>query len=136
MWFEGGGGEGCVGFVMQIISWNVCGLGSVEKKNEVRSLVVENGPSIVCLQETKLSVCDTVLCTSLWGGMNHAFSYRPSLGALGGLLILWDSSLVEVWSTVSVENVLMIHGRFIKTNEEFFVLNVYAPCDNGAKVLL
>lgn len=43
---------------------------------------------------------------------------------------------MEVWSTVSVENVLMIHGRFIKTNEEFVVLNVYASCDNGAKVLL
>jgi len=81
-------------------------------------------------------MCDPMLCTSMWGGTNHSFSYRPSVGASGGLLILWDTSLVEVWSTVSVENVIMIHGRFIQNNEEFYLINVYAPCENGAKHLL
>jgi len=40
----------------------------------------------------------------------------------------WDSSEVEVWSSVSQEHVLIIHGRFIKTNEIFYLFNVYAPC--------
>jgi exonuclease III len=44
--------------------------------------------------------------------------------------------LVEVWSTVSFEHVIMIHGRFLQSNEEFFLCNVYAPCDNGAKQVL
>lgn len=48
-------------------------------------------------------------------------------------LRLWDVSLVDVWSTVSVENAIMIHGRFVQTDEEFYLVNVYAPCDNGAK---
>ncbi|GAU23363.1 hypothetical protein TSUD_334100 [Trifolium subterraneum] len=54
-------------------------------------------------------------------------------GASGGLLTLWDSSEVEVWSTESCEHVLWCHGQFTKTGEEFFVANVYAPCDDGAK---
>jgi len=33
---------------MKIISWNVCGLGRVEKKKEAKTLVVEKGPSISC----------------------------------------------------------------------------------------
>jgi len=38
-----------------------------------------------------------------------------------------------VWSTVSREHVLLIHGRFIKTNEVFYLFNVYAPCDIRSK---
>jgi len=49
---------------------------------------------------------------------------------------MWECSLVEVWSTVSFEHVVMIHGHFIRSNEEFFLCNVYAPCDNGAKQVL
>ena len=38
-----------------------------------------------------------------------------------------------MWSSVSQNHALIIHGRFIKTDEEFCVFNVYAPCDNSAK---
>ncbi|MCI48582.1 cytochrome P450, partial [Trifolium medium] len=61
----------------------------------------------------------------------HVFSYRPSVGASGGLLTLWDE--VEVWSSEGREHVLWCHGQFTKSGEEFSVTNVYAPCDPGAK---
>jgi hypothetical protein len=72
---------------------------------------------------------------SLWGNSSHAFSFRPSVRAsrVGGLLTVWDSSEVEVWSTVSRQHVLLIHGRFIKTDEVFYLFNVSAPYDNRAK---
>jgi exonuclease III len=47
---------------MKVVSWNVRGLGRVEKRKEVRNLVREKHPHIVCLQETKLQVCDDSLC--------------------------------------------------------------------------
>ncbi|GAU47312.1 hypothetical protein TSUD_283800 [Trifolium subterraneum] len=50
-----------------------------------------------------------------------------------GLLVMWDNEEVEVWSSVSFSHVLMIYGRFLKSHEEFFLLNFYAPCDNNAK---
>jgi len=71
---------------MKLVSWNVRGLGGVEKRREVRKLVGEKSPLILCLQETKLVVCEESLCTSLWGHSNFAFSYRPSLGASGGVV--------------------------------------------------
>jgi hypothetical protein len=67
------------------------------------------------------------------GNSPHAFSYRPSVGASGGHLIIWDSLEVEVWSSESRDHVLWCHGRFITSGEEFFLANVYAPCDEGAK---
>lgn len=73
-------------------------------------------------------MCDVFVCSSLWGDSSHDFSYRPSVGASGGLLTVWDRSEVGVWSSVRQEHVLQIHGRFIRTNEEFYLFNVYAPC--------
>ena len=69
---------------MKLLSWNVRGLGGFEKRREVRLLVAEKQPFIICLQETKLSSCDVSLCMSFWGNSNHDFSFRPSVGASGG----------------------------------------------------
>lgn len=74
---------------MKLLSWNIRGLGGVEKHREVRLLVGEKLPWIVCLQETKLSVFSSALVASLWGNSNFNFSFRPSEGASGGLLIMW-----------------------------------------------
>ncbi|KAK2392457.1 hypothetical protein QL285_065815 [Trifolium repens] len=118
---------------MKIVSWNVRGLGRVDKRNEVRKLVREKNPLVVCLQETKLQTCDNFLCTAMWGSTPFGFSFRPSVGASGGLLTIWDTTEVEMWSSLSRDHALWCHGRFIKTGEEFWVANVYAPCEGGAK---
>jgi exonuclease III len=109
---------------MKIISWNIRGLGGLEKRKEVRKLVGDLCPSILCLQETKLQTCDALLSASLWGNSPHAFSYRPSVGASGGLVTIWDSSEVEMWSSGSRDHVLWCHGWFITSGLEFFVINV------------
>jgi exonuclease III len=113
---------------MKVISWNVRGLGRVDKRKEVRNLVREKHPLIVCLQETKLQVCDDSLCTSLWGSSLFGFSFRPSAGASGGLLTIWDTTEVEVWSSLSRDHVLWCHGRFITTGEEFIWWLMYMHC--------
>jgi len=113
---------------MKLISWNVRGLGGIEKRKEVSQLVREKRPFIFCIQETKCVSFDDLLCKSIWGDANVGYSIQPSLGASGGLVTLWDSSEVEVWSTTSFDHVLMIIGRFSKSNDHFVVLNIYAPC--------
>jgi exonuclease III len=71
---------------MKILSWNVRGLGGAEKRRDVRLLVGEKLPYILCLQETKLQTCDDFVCASVWGTSPHSFSFRPSVGASGGIL--------------------------------------------------
>ncbi|CAJ2627870.1 unnamed protein product [Trifolium pratense] len=58
------------------------------------------------------------------------------VGASGGLLTLWDTAEVNVWSSESFENVLWCHGLFVRSGEEFYLANVYAPCDSRAKQIL
>ncbi|GAU49175.1 hypothetical protein TSUD_133700 [Trifolium subterraneum] len=81
-----------------------------EKRKEVRKLVGEKLPFVVCLQETKTHFCDDALVSSLWE--------------------------VEVWSPFSSDHILVCRGRFISSNDEFVVVNVYAPCDPGSKQVL
>lgn len=64
------------------------------------------------------------------------FPFVPQFGGSAGLLVLWDSVELEVCSSVIINHVLMIHDRFIKTNEEFQLFNIYAPCENNAKQLI
>jgi len=91
---EGGGVRVCA---MRIVLWNVRGLGGLEKRKEIKELVKEKVPFVLCIQETKLQLIDDFLCTSIWGSTSHDYSFVPSVGASGGLVTIWDTSEVEVW---------------------------------------
>jgi len=77
-----------------------------------------------------LSVFYISICKSVWRDDAVDYSYQPSTGASGGLLTMWDCKEV---TTISIDHVLVILGRFLKTNECFVLFNVYAPCDVSRK---
>jgi len=52
---------------MRLLSWNVQGLGGLEKRKEVKELVREKMPFLLCIQESKFQLIDDFLCTSIWG---------------------------------------------------------------------
>jgi len=65
-----------------------------------------------------------------------AFSFRLSVGASGGLLTLWDREEVDIAFSFSFNHVLAVGGRFLHSNEEFVLFNVYALCDVGSQSVL
>lgn len=85
---EGGG---------NIISYNVMGLGRGEKRVEVRKLVHEKNPLVLCLQEIKMVVLNDFMVKSVWGDTPFGYSYQPSLGASGGLATVWDASRINIF---------------------------------------
>jgi hypothetical protein len=75
----------------KILSWNVRGLNSLARQENVKQLISIYKPEVVCLQETKMSFIDDrivrniILCTSqplelvegsFWLPHLHTFSYR------------------------------------------------------------
>jgi hypothetical protein len=118
---------------MKIFSFNIHGLGMAEKRREIRRLIVEKNPDVFCIQETKLEVVDDVLCRSLWGSDDVAYSFKPSVGASGGILTMWNTRVVDIWMTMTLPNSLFVKGKFLINNVDFCLANVYAPCDNRGR---
>ena len=80
---------------LKIISWNVRGLNEQDKKLRVRNLIRKWGPDLVCLQETKMGLINRAVIRSLWGGQHVDWSYLGSCGASGGVLLMWDTRVVN-----------------------------------------
>ena len=74
--------------------------------------------------------------TAVWGNSKCGYSFQASLGASGGILTVWDTDVVEVWTTSHFNHALVIRERVICTCLEFVIVNVYAPCDTATKQLL
>ncbi|RVW45741.1 hypothetical protein CK203_094977 [Vitis vinifera] len=88
IWFGGLGPE-C--FSMKIISWNVRGLGSSNKRRVIKDFLRLENPDVVMIQETKKEKCDKRLVGSVWTIRNKDWVILPACGASGGILFIWDS---------------------------------------------
>jgi len=121
---------------MKVLSYNARGLGGGEKRVEVRRLVQDKSPFVLCIQETKLSSVDDFCVKTLWGANSYGYSYQPSVGASGGLITMWDSTRINVWSSASFDHVLVSIGTIILTGEDVVIVNVYAPCETVAKNIM
>ncbi|GAU51009.1 hypothetical protein TSUD_377370 [Trifolium subterraneum] len=93
-WSGSSHGRGWV-VIMKILSYNVRGLGAVEKRIELQRLIAERRVDVLCIQESKMEVVEESLIRYLWGS---------------------DS--------------------FIEDNVDFFLANVYAPCESTGRVNL
>jgi len=101
---------------MKLLSYNVRGLGGYEERDEVRRLVVDKHPYVLCIQKSKLTVVEKGVVSAIRGSTTFGFSFQPSVGASGGLLTVWDPNVVEVWSSSSFNHVLVIRGKVITTS--------------------
>ena len=79
----------------KILSWNVRGLNDRNKRLRIKSLLRMWKGDVVCFQETKLQFIDRRIVRSLWGCSKVGWAYLASLGASGGVLLMWDKRVVE-----------------------------------------
>ena len=98
---------------MLAISWNVKGLGRKEKCKMVRNLVLKYKSVVLFLQETKLSSFDSGVIRALGGDVLSRGNGVGSVGALGGLLSLWNDSLFVVNSCVPSKCCFFLFGELL-----------------------
>ena len=73
--------------------WNICGLNATRKCDAMRNKIDESNCLIVCLQETKMMTFDATTLKSLCPKRFDTYASIPSIGASGGLVTIWNSSL-------------------------------------------
>ncbi|GMI67615.1 hypothetical protein HRI_000430800 [Hibiscus trionum] len=115
------------------ITWNVRGLGSLEKKAAIKRLLHNSKTSVLFLQETKLQKCDDWVIRQIVGLAGiYRWSFVPSVGLSGGLLTIWDLEVFECQTHIAQRNFIILIGCLAVQNTKLHctLVNVYGP--NGA----
>jgi exonuclease III len=114
--------------IWRVMCLNVCGLNSEGRQREVRSKIDESDRDVICLQETKCENFNWRLIHQFCPKRFYNFVFSPSIGASGGLIILWNSSIfmgqvVEINRSAIIVNFTSMHNNAIWT-----LVSVYGPC--------
>lgn len=100
---------------MNIISWNVRGLGKPAKRFLVKDFLNMHFADICCLQESKLEEISSSIWREIGGHRLDKFCFVPAHGSIGGIVMGWNSAIFD--------GTMLIRGTFCLT-VEFFSKNV------------
>ncbi|CAN0871761.1 LINE-1 retrotransposable element ORF2 protein [Linum grandiflorum] len=114
--------------IPSILSWNVRGVGALDKRFRIAQRVKDMHPNVVCFQETKAESCDIGLVRSLVGSGEMEWEFKPSVGASGGILTVWDSVSFELQGSWVGEFSVVTIFRSVQDDFVWVLVNVYGPC--------
>lgn len=110
---------------MKIGLFNVRGLGSKVKKDEVVAFFNKNELDICCVQETKLETFSEMEARRMWRTAEVRWGCEGSVGHSGGLLTFWDERKFVCSSHWSIGGTVVVVGKGRETGETCYVVNVY-----------
>lgn len=122
--------------MMKIGSFNIRGLGSVVKKDELCSFFEKSKFDICCVQETKMETFSDLEGLRIWKTRGISWCAEGAVGRSGGLLTFWDDQKFSCTSHWGIGGAVVVNGRWRATGEDFCIVNVYAPCNLRDKLLL
>ncbi|TVU26819.1 hypothetical protein EJB05_29384, partial [Eragrostis curvula] len=115
---------------IHFISWNVRGLGDVDKCKLVCDNLTSALPTIICLQESNLDNVDRFKAATF---LPTAFTTLYSLdadGTRGGILTAWGPSIFTLSSFTTRRHTLTTTLHSTTTDLAITITNVYAPSDH------
>ncbi|XP_050238319.1 uncharacterized protein LOC126687807 [Mercurialis annua] len=84
---------------LKFILWNCRGgIHNSRKQNFIKDLVRDHDIAFLGLLETKKELIDLFMVRRLFPHLDYDFSFVPSIGASGGLLWIWNTSVINVTS--------------------------------------
>lgn len=75
---------------LQLVSWNVRGLGDTDKCKLVRDSLTSSQPAIACIQESKLNHVDSLKTSSFLPPALSAFQALDVDDTRGGIITAWN----------------------------------------------
>jgi exonuclease III len=69
-----------------ILDWNIRGINSQERWDDIKQRVEECNCNIMCLQETKREHFDQSYIQNFCHGKFNKFAFNPSVGNSGGII--------------------------------------------------
>ncbi|PNT71225.1 hypothetical protein BRADI_2g24975v3 [Brachypodium distachyon] len=113
--------------------WNVRGLGRPAKCTDIKAALAAASPSIICLQETKLTDISIFKAYSFLPPACRSFLFVPSDGASGGILTAWNDSDWDCILLARSSSFISYSFSSTFSSLSFCVTNVYGPCEHSEK---
>lgn len=114
---------------MNIISYNVRGLGRGVKWASIRRMIKTENVDMFCLQETKKELIDKTMCQSLWGDGEVCWEMQPATNTAGGILCLWSERTFKLQNKIIGHGFILLSGEWIKEALPINIVTIYSPCD-------
>jgi len=112
--------------MMNIITWNIRGLNGRSKQRILRDCIIKEKPDILLLQETKCRGAEVEpIFQRIWKECTSITT--DSIGASGGLAILWNPSNVTISKPFTTISTITAHFTVMGMNQEGAITNVYGP---------
>lgn len=118
---------------MIVVSWNVRGTGSAEKRRAIRDVIVESACDIILIQESKMMAPSTSFFRSLGGSRVDVWCSLDAIGSAGGILIGWSSRKFSVINTIRLTHSLTVELHSRTWNKNVCITSVYGPCDDNQR---
>jgi exonuclease III len=112
---------------LKIVTWNVRGLNDREKRLQIKNLIKMWKADVICLQETKLELVSRSLVKSLWGCHYVDWAVIGSVGASGGILVMWDRRVVEKVEEAIGQYSVSCKFQNVEDQFEWAFSGVYGP---------
>ena len=119
----------------KVLTWNVRGINSSWKWDLVKNKVICVQCDIICFQETKKDSFDSSFLRKIYPPPFDSFDFLPSVGASGGILIAWKSSLFSSNKLSSSSFALTIDFCSKHDNSKWVLTYVYGPYTKEGKGL-
>lgn len=110
-----------------ILNWNVRGINSSIRWNDIRQKIDESTCCIMTFQETKRDHFDLAYIKKICPKRFNQFCYSPSNGNSGGIITIWNGNLLK--GKVISHNYFQITIEFSSNlgNSTWYLSNVYGP---------
>ncbi|PWA53070.1 hypothetical protein CTI12_AA448820 [Artemisia annua] len=103
------------------------GIGEIGKKGWVNSIIRDERPDIIGLQETKSGLVDDDWVEDIWGGGGFGFTQLPANGNSGGILLVWDKRVFTCKEAMGDDRFIAVKGEWKGKNKDIYLVCVYGP---------
>lgn len=113
--------------------WNVRGLNARAHRDMVRTVVDQENVSLLCLQQTKLSVINDQVINEMLGP-SFAYDYIPAQNTREGILLAWRSHIWSASNFLKQDHSLTAKLTLLVDGFSTWVTTVYGPHADADKV--
>jgi exonuclease III len=120
---------------VNILGWNTRGLNDQDRRDTVHETISSSSYHIVFLQETKLQNLSLLDACHIGGNRLKGFADRPAVGTRGGILLLWDETVVALSNVLASEFCVSADVHILNSNGDgdFRITGVYGPTASDRK---